>query len=311
MKKTHIFIGIFIMGAASAATAAECIIPPGTLLPDLQTVVPGHLGIQNAHQQEVLRFSNGIANLGAGPLWMEPEFPNDDAPPEELNQKAFQVFSDSRIIEDDTVPADGVHALGRCEAGEFEFHPTHNHWHIDNVAQFKVCSEASFDTAKNNGNPGDCVPVTAATSTKVTFCLIDWYKLADNSTGSDESRNFFDCETEFQGISPEWVDQYNHAVDDQDINITGIAVGSYYLVSTTNYVGVFEEQNLDNNSSWVRFDLTRKSNGNPKIVIVEDACDDVVHLAQIQQSVEFLIPGQPERWPTMVDHMCGGKPTNR
>ena len=46
------------------------------LLPDLQTVIPLHLQIQNAHQREILRFSNGIANTGIGDLRLRPEFPD-------------------------------------------------------------------------------------------------------------------------------------------------------------------------------------------------------------------------------------------
>ena len=54
----------------------ECVYDDTVLLPDLMTVVPTHLSIQNEHQTESLRFSNGLANLGAGPWWLEPEFPN-------------------------------------------------------------------------------------------------------------------------------------------------------------------------------------------------------------------------------------------
>src|SRR5688572_31626145 len=45
----------------------------GGLLPDLQTVVPTHLQIVNQQQRDLLRFSNGIANTGAGPLALRPE----------------------------------------------------------------------------------------------------------------------------------------------------------------------------------------------------------------------------------------------
>ena len=37
------------------------------LYPDLRTVVPAHLNLVNQQQQDILRFSNGIANTGAGP----------------------------------------------------------------------------------------------------------------------------------------------------------------------------------------------------------------------------------------------------
>src|SRR5687767_7976746 len=47
------------------------------LYPDLQTVVPLHLQIQNQQQREILRFSSGIANTGAGGWRMRPVFPLD------------------------------------------------------------------------------------------------------------------------------------------------------------------------------------------------------------------------------------------
>src|ERR671914_2968003 len=45
------------------------------LLPDMRTVVPSHLQLVNEHQQETLRFSNGIANTGAGPWALRPDPP--------------------------------------------------------------------------------------------------------------------------------------------------------------------------------------------------------------------------------------------
>ena len=45
------------------------------LYPDLQTVVPRHLVIQNQQQREYLRFANGIANTGAGGLQLRPDPP--------------------------------------------------------------------------------------------------------------------------------------------------------------------------------------------------------------------------------------------
>lgn len=61
------------------ATIPECALDADVLLPDLMTVVPKHLQIQNSQQNEMLRFSNGIANVGLGPWWLEPEFPAADA----------------------------------------------------------------------------------------------------------------------------------------------------------------------------------------------------------------------------------------
>lgn len=56
----------------ASAEAGGCL---GGLLPNLQTVVPKHLQIQNEHQREIPRFTNGIANRGPGPWRMRPEPP--------------------------------------------------------------------------------------------------------------------------------------------------------------------------------------------------------------------------------------------
>jgi hypothetical protein len=57
----------------AAADGTNCVrLPRDAHLPDLQTVVPSHLNLVNQQQREILRFSNGIANTGSGPLELHP-----------------------------------------------------------------------------------------------------------------------------------------------------------------------------------------------------------------------------------------------
>ena len=211
------------------------------LLPDLRTVVPELLKLVNAHQREILRFSNAVANTGDGPWRMRPEFPLGDI---SQPQKAIQEILDTNgnIVEEK-------------EVSQFQFHEQHNHWHINGIALFEVRSGAP------NG------PVFGGNSIKTTFCLIDWYKLEDNSPTTE--RVYFDCNGTYQGISVGWADQYHQATEGQQLDITGAPEGRYYLVSTSNHEGVFIEKNYTNNTAWVAFDLTRDSKGNPKIAVVD------------------------------------------
>ena len=216
------------------------LLPSSALLPDLQTVVPQHLQVVRSHQRDWLRFSNGIANTGLGALQFKPEFPLGDNTAG--TQNAIQQLLDAagNIVHEENV-------------SQFEYHPEHHHWHIEAVALFEI---------RQLGPTG---PVVGGNSLKTTFCLIDWVKLNDNSNSKE--RKYFDCFGEVQGISPGWVDQYNQAIEGQELDITEVAEGTYYLVSTSNPEHTFIETDPNNNTSWVSVDLRRDKQGHAKISI--------------------------------------------
>ena len=232
------------------------------LLPDMRTVVPQHLNLVNEHQQEALRFSNGIANTGEGPWALRPDPPLSDAT---TTVTAVQEIRTNNAYykcgEQPKQVTFCYEVVQEFPTGSFEFHPAHNHWHIGDVALFEV----------RQGSPTG--PIVGGNSIKTTFCLIDWYKLDDNARTPE--RVFFDCYRSFQGISSGWVDQYHQSTDGQQVDLTGVPNGDdYYLVSTANYARVFTESNYDNNTAWVRFSLTSDSNGNRKVKVLDHSpCD--------------------------------------
>jgi hypothetical protein len=147
-------------------------------------------------------------------------------------------------------------------ATTFEYHPTHNHWHTGQVALFEV----------RRGSPTGTV--VGGNSLKVGFCLIDLVKLDGNAP--QKERIFWDCETSYQGISAGWIDQYHQSTDGQQVELTGLpSANDYYLVSTSNPDGVFDELRTDNNTAWVKFSLTQGSNGNRKVtVLASSPCEN-------------------------------------
>ena len=223
-------VGTVMVAAPGAAPG------PG-LLPDLRTVVPAHLQLVNQQQHDYLRFSNGVANTGAGPLALRPETSG-------LVTNGIQEIRDAQ-----------GNVVSERLASQYAYHPAHNHWHLGDVALFEV----------RRGSPTG--PVQSGNSIKVTYCLIDWYRLVGNTNTKD--RGFFDCETSYQGISAGWVDQYHHALEGQRLDLTTAPNDTdLYLVSTANFAGKFLESDSSNNTAWVKFRLLQESNGNRKLAIL-------------------------------------------
>jgi hypothetical protein len=246
MRRLAVTVAAVAVLALSAASATSA--PPGGggLLPELRTVVPRHLGIQNQQQREYLRFANGVANLGPGPLRLRPEPP--PRTPDTFETTAVQEILDAsgNLVEEHV-------------AGTFVYHPEHNHWHIGDVALFEVRVGSPTGPLLRNDR-GESISV------KTTFCLIDWYTLEGNS--NTKERVYWDCATSYQGISPGWVDQYHQSLEGQKVDITGAGPGLYYLVSTANPAQQFLETDYTNNTAWTSFGLTRDSKGNAKITVV-------------------------------------------
>jgi Lysyl oxidase len=258
--KARLIVTTIVLGGVALAVGGTMALagkPSGTALyPDLRTVVPAHLNLVNQQQDEFLRFSNGVANTGAGPWAIRPDPPPEDAT---TVTAAVQEFRDSNALykcgEQPKQVTDCYNVVDEQVAGVYEYHPAHHHWHIGDIALFEV----------RQGSPTG--PIVGGNSIKTTFCLIDWYSLAENSATSE--RTFFDCFA-IQGISSGWVDQYHMATVGQQVVLTNVPDrNDYYLVSTANYARTFVETNYTNNTAWVKFTLTSDSNGNRKVTVID------------------------------------------
>jgi lysyl oxidase len=243
-----------VAGPADASTAGPA------LYPDIRTVVPQHVQLVNAGQKETLRFSNGVANSGPGPWALGPDPSLEVARELGLSEVgAVQEIRDSNAYyECGTQPqniSDCFNIIDSFLAGEFVFHPAHNHWHIGDVALFEI----------RKGSPTG--RIVGGNSIKTTFCLIDWYQLDGKSPNTGE-RAFFDCYHSYQGVSSGWVDQYHQSTEGQQLDLTGVPnANDYYLVSTANYARRYLELDYTNNTAWVKFTLSSDSKGNRKVTV--------------------------------------------
>jgi hypothetical protein len=244
--------------ASAPASAEECpAVPPDASLPDLVNMIPHHIHVQEGHQRHHLLFTTGLANIGAGPLELEPESSLSD--PDEL-VNAFQ-----HVFEGPTNESAPV--CERSLAEVFEFHPDHNHWHLTGANSFGVFA------ALDDGSMGQWAGGPVG-SRKQTFCLIDYVPFNDDALAlyglPEVRREYFDC-FRTQGISVGWVDYYHHSTHGQFIDITGAAEGVYYLVLTANPDGTFLESDYGNNTAWVSFRLRYNGRNNAMLDVLYDS----------------------------------------
>ena len=150
-----------------------------------------------------LLLSFGTANIGAGPLiirGLQP--PNPDG---SLNAVQRVMRSDSSWWE--------------RPAGILGFHPEHGHFHLDDWAQYRIREHF----------PGGGLGSILAEGPKAGFCVIDLFEYDLSLPNSPQNPVFIACEPGIQGISVGWIDIYDMSLPGQEIDITELPNGLYWL----------------------------------------------------------------------------------
>jgi hypothetical protein len=167
----------------------------------------------------LLRFSNTIANAGAGPVELKPRKDDCDGDGNPTNDRtAIQ-----RIYRD--ADGDGVYrravdrAADKRVTGCFEFSVAHGHWHFHDFADYQLLDVTSGQLVASND--------------KVGFCLLDTLHPYPGVPGSPRHRYYRGCRrNSVQGQSVGFADIYAWYVSSQWIDVTGIPNGDYCLVMT-------------------------------------------------------------------------------
>ncbi len=178
--------------------------------------------------RRLLRLSNAVANIGAGPL----EIRGTEGSPDDQTHEVFQRIYLKRNGFQDRL------------AGTFEFHPTHGHTHFEDFAQYNLRAVTE----------GDGVGETVATGDKVSFCLLDVEMYEGKVPGSSNSDKYGSC-GDVQGISAGWADVYDSGLPDQWIDITDVPDGTYWLESIVDPSNRILESDETNNASRIMITL--------------------------------------------------------
>ena len=178
-----------------------------------------------ATRERELRFSTTIFNLGEGPFEVFGEY----------DAERGQVKATQRVLNRNNTWEERL-------VGYFVFHPTHNHWHVENMTQHELF------TYHPDGTPDQRV----ANTDKMSFCMFDDKPIDLNRPGAARSPKYFwqGCDSGgLQGVSVGWSDTYSTNRDGQHLTITGLADGRYMIRSTTDPVNLMVEKDNSNNSS--------------------------------------------------------------
>jgi hypothetical protein len=181
--------------------------------------------ITNANGVRLLRVSTGTPNIGTGILQLQGGQINPDGTQEVL-QRIFR--SDGSFID--------------VVAGDFTYHPTHMHIHVENWTQIRL----------RQWLPGDGVGSVIVESQKTSFCVLDLQPYNTSLPGFSNIPTFASCGSVIQGLSVGWKDLYTKGLDGQQLNITGVPPGQYWIEAEVNPARTIVESNLANNITRVR-----------------------------------------------------------
>lgn len=219
--------GLACLGAASMAMAQTDLLPNIIVrqadLYDNDIITSGG--------QRLLRLSNGTANIGAGKLYLYGGATHG------TTQDVIQ-----RIYRSDGTSWERL-------AGLFTYHAGHGHIHVDNWSQYNLRTVL----------PGDGVGPIVAQGNKTSFCILDLGIYDSSLPGFPPSGQFRSCGTTTQGLSVGWLDIYSKGLAGQNINITGLAAGQYWLESVVDPANTILESN--DNDNVTRIKVTIPSDG--------------------------------------------------
>lgn len=231
MRGLHPWVGAAALTLLSGCSPAEFSILVGegrARYPDLVGSPPASIYLKANSSKLEVRFSNTILNQGAGPL-----------------QVRAQILGDRTAATQEVLDEEG-NVLETKPVGVFEYHPTHHHTHVDEIAQYEL----------RRGSPQGEIVTRAK---KVSYCLEDAVQVYSGHV----PRLYPKCTPELQGISPGWADFYGSEVPDQELLVNGLPPGEYYLLVIIDPTGKFLDSNRSNNSAWTKIYL------NPSTTMVQ------------------------------------------
>jgi hypothetical protein len=269
-------IATVLLGLPSPATALPAKTPH---YPDLITLKPTGVRLDTSGGLRRLFFSNTIGNEGDGPLELRPE-----------NNASTQTTDAIQEIYSHPATSLKLKLVSSRVIGTFIFHPAHNHWHMEDFANYGVYA------INGDGSTGALL----ASTEKISFCMIDTDVVDSSLEHFNWGRPHSCGRDERQGLRVGRGDTYSSFLPDQFVDITGLPNGNYRLISMADPVtterpnGRISEVNDTNNAASVDVHVSTNS-----AVIVPGSERGVVMTAALGDAAEELAARNPA-----LPHWC-------
>lgn len=184
--------------------------------------------------QRLLRLSNATPNIGAGKLYVYGGQTYPDGT-QDVIQRIYRT--------------DG--SFSERLSGKFVYHPGHGHIHFENWCQYNLRTIL----------PGDGVGPIVAQGAKTSFCILDLGVHDSSLPGFPPGGQFRSCGSTIQGLSVGWLDIYSKTLSGQNIVITGVPAGQYWLESVADPANNVLESNEDNNATRIKVTIPSGGGG--------------------------------------------------
>ena len=191
-------------------------------------IVPGH-----TH----LRLSNATANIGLGKLYLYGVLPDNGDGTQDVKQRIWRT--------------DGTHF--DLDAGAFIYHREHQHIHFEDWAIYRLRNVTA------DGGVGSVVVEGAKTS----FCILDGLVHDSSLPGFEPSPDFVTCGATVQGLSVGWADIYDKHLEGQNLDITSVPPGQYWLESEVDPLDHVLEKDETNNVARIQITIGNTGSINP------------------------------------------------
>jgi lysyl oxidase/WD40 repeat protein len=204
---------------------------PDELLPDLDQRAPSGLTLSARGTRFKIGFVSAVDNVGQGPVWIVAS----------RRSTATPIMRATQLVE---LRGGGRRAYRGAGIVRYTWSPEHSHWHYLRFETYELRRGGDFALVVRDHKTG--------------FCLADHYGLAAGRVRVARARFLGSCargrpdaRRVEQGSSVGYTDRYPANYHGQNVDVTGVAAGTYWLVHRANPSGAIHERTLDNNNAAV------------------------------------------------------------